>query len=118
MPEERLAVDPPTPTQDEADAFKDAAHGTPADPPTGPPVNIDVPVINGPGTVGAELSVTMGNWNNEPTSYAGEWFSDGTSVGTGTKYTPQATGSVTCIVTATNSFGSTAAPPSNAIMVV
>jgi hypothetical protein len=122
-PDERTVPDAPTPTQDEADALKVSAHGEgdPPDPATGPPVNVDVPFVSGTGAVGQELTTTMGNWDGEPTDYTGKWFSDGaTHLGDGATYLIQASDvghSITCVVTATNAFGSTDAPPSNAVMV-
>ena len=77
------------------------------------PVNKDVPHV----TQSADtLNCTMGNWDGEPTTYGYQWKIDGAVVGT-----DQATHTVTsadagktasCIVTATNAQGSTAAPPS------
>ena len=63
---------PPDPTQAEADALKERAHGVAdeSEPATAPPVNVDVPHVSGTGTVGSTLNCTMGNWQNEPTSYA------------------------------------------------
>jgi hypothetical protein len=86
-----------------------------------PPSVVDVPYVS-PETavVGAALSCTMGNWSGmdgEPASYAYQWLSDGVEVGTGTSYTTAAPGTVSCVVTATNGAGSTAAPPSNAVLV-
>jgi hypothetical protein len=65
----------------------------------------------------------MGNWEGEPTSYAYQWKIDGANVGTGTATATHAVqpGDVgktaTCVVTATNALGSTAAPPSNGVVV-
>jgi hypothetical protein len=88
-------------------------------PPTAPPVNVDVPHVQ---QAGDTLTCTMGNWNNEPTSYAYAWHTDGTpNSATGATYapTPEDTGhTVTCVVTATNALGSTTAPPSNGVVVV
>jgi hypothetical protein len=88
------------------------------------PMNIDVPFVEGAGTVGGTLTCTMGNWTGmdaEPHSYAYQWMSDGESeLGTGESYTAVASDSgtsITCVVTATNANGSTAAPPSNAVVV-
>jgi hypothetical protein len=93
-------------------------------PPTEPPVNRDVPYVSGSGAVGSALSCTMGNWDNMGTgtvSYAYQWQSGGNPVGDGSaSYTPVAGDSgmdVTCVVTATNEVGSTAAPPSNAVRI-
>jgi hypothetical protein len=85
------------------------------------PVCIDVPAITGTGIVGSTLQCTMGNWGNEPTSYAYQWKSDIAEVGDGSMNYVVVEGdagkSITCIVTATNAGGSTAAPPSNAIAI-
>jgi hypothetical protein len=63
----------------------------------------------------------MGNWDGEPTSYAYAWASDGApNTATGSTYAviaADAGHSLTCVVTATNDAGSTAAPPSNAIAI-
>jgi hypothetical protein len=84
---------------------------------TSAPVNIDVPVVS---QTGANLNCTMGNWDHEPTSYAYQWKSGGTDIGTDAPvYAVQAGdvgNSFTCVVTATNAIGSTAAPPSNAVI--
>ena len=82
------------------------------------PVNRDVPAVT---QSGSTLSCTMGNWEGEPTSYAYQWKIDGVDAGTGTAdYAVQA-GDVgkmaTCVVTATNAHGSTAAPPSVGVVV-
>jgi hypothetical protein len=95
----------------------EGANGAPA---TAPPVNRDVPHATQSGTT---LNCTMGNWEGEPTSYAYQWKIDGVNVGTGMAtathtVTPADVGkSATCVVTATNALGSTAAPPSNAVVI-
>jgi hypothetical protein len=89
----------------------------PAPPPTGggttAPANTAVPAVT---QAGDTLTCTQGTWSGEPTTYAYQWKVDGAVVGT-----DQATHTVTaadagkaasCIVTATNAHGSTAAPPS------
>jgi hypothetical protein len=82
------------------------------------PVNVDVPHVSQSGAV---LNCTMGNWEGEPTSYAYQWKIDGVDAGTGTAdYAVQAGDvgkSATCVVTATNAHGSTAAPPSVGVVV-
>jgi hypothetical protein len=85
----------------------------------GPPIVVDVPHVSGEGEVGAALTCTMGNWQGEPTSYAYDWDAMGadTSSATYTVDALDAGGSITCVVTATNAYGSTEAPPSNAIAV-
>jgi hypothetical protein len=88
-------------------------------PPTDPPENVDVPHVSQSGDV---LSCTMGNWTGAPTSYAYQWQMDGADVGTDAdSYTVTADDvglTATCIVTATNAIGSTAAPPSVGVVVV
>jgi hypothetical protein len=88
-----------------------------AAPPAGPPVNVDVPYVS---AMGQLASCTMGNWQNEPTSYAYAWQRDGSAIPgvIGATYSMTTTDSgkdIGCIVTATNAAGSTAAPPSNTI---
>jgi hypothetical protein len=86
--------------------------------PTAPPVNTTVPHVSQAGVV---LSCTMGTWAGEPTSYAYQWQLDGTNTGTNAAtYNRQPAdigATATCIVTATNAIGSTAAPPSNGVVV-
>lgn len=82
------------------------------------PACMDTPHVTYDGTT---LSCTMGNWIGEPSAYAYKWQLDGNDV-TGADeptYTPKGSdaGEVTCIVTASNDYGATAAPPSNAIAV-
>jgi hypothetical protein len=83
------------------------------------PINLDVPLVY---QEGAEAKTTDGNWIGEPTAYAYQWRLDGADVGDGTNvYTvlPEDAGkSLLCIVSATNADGTTAAPPSNAIVLV
>jgi hypothetical protein len=87
-----------------------------------PPENEEVPAVTGTGAVGSVLSCTMGTWKymGQSSTYAYAW-SNGAPVGTDAPtYTVDAadTGlSVTCTVTATNTAGSTAAPPSNAVVI-
>jgi hypothetical protein len=45
------------------------------------PSNVDAPHAAGPPTVGEAILVTVGNWNNSPTSYAYDWRKDGASLG-------------------------------------
>ena len=84
------------------------------------PVNIDVPAVTGDASVGGLLTCTMGNWGNEPVSYAYQW-SNGANVGDGSSsYTvaeADAGTQISCVVTATNAGGSTAAPASNALAI-
>lgn len=91
--------------------------------PTTPPVNVDVPLVMGDGFPGGTLTCTMGNWDGEPESYQYNWKSDGqpvkaTTGGDTYQVLPEdVTHSITCVVVATNSAGSTEAPPSNAVVV-
>lgn len=92
--------------------------GTPV---TSPPVNRDVPYVGGAGTVGSTLTCTMGNWDNEPSSYSYEWHTDGVpNSAVGDTYNVAAGDvgkEISCVVTATNALGSTAAPVSNAVSI-
>ena len=95
-------------------------------PPAGPPVNVDVPHVQQAGAgVGSSLTATMGNWQNmeSASSYKYQWRRNGTTnVGTdAATYAvtlPDIGTMMTCVVTATNALGSTAAPPSNSVTVV
>lgn len=115
----------PEPSQDHANDLKEQAIGLaePDEPaPVEAPTNVDVPLVTGGPAVGSTLNCTMGNWNGTPDTYSYQWKQDGTTdVGTGVSdYTivaGDAGHSLACVVTATNSAGSTAAPPSNAIAV-
>jgi hypothetical protein len=85
---------------------------------TTPPVNTTVPHVSQTGNV---LNCTMGNWTGEPTAYAYQWQIDGVDVGTDSLDYTATAGDVgktaTCVVTATNAAGSTAAPPSVGVVV-
>jgi hypothetical protein len=87
-------------------------------PATDPPVNVDVPHVT---QAGDTLNCTMGNWQNTPTGYAYQWKLDGADVGTDaanhTVNAGDAGKTATCVVTATNAIGSTAAPPSVGVVV-
>jgi len=91
-----------------------------------PPQNKDVPLVYGPGAAGSAvvgdmLTCTMGNWTGVPISYTYQWQKDDSPIGTNSgSYTVVAAdsgASINCIVTATNEEGSTAAPPSNAVVI-
>jgi hypothetical protein len=96
-------------------------------PPTVPPVNVDVPHVsltNGPGGVGSTYICTKGTWENMGDlvdTYAYRWQRNGAPITIGAnleEYTAVAADRGTalgCIVTATNTIGSTAAPLSNTI---
>jgi hypothetical protein len=111
-----------------AEQYADA--GAEARPPdagadVGPPTCVDVPQVQGTGTVGSTLTCTMGNWTGmqaEPHSYAYQWLRDGAApIGAGgTTYVVVSADvghSLTCRVTATNPLGSAQSPPSNAVAV-
>lgn len=86
-------------------------------PPTDPPVNTVVPYVSQSGTM---LTCTMGEWSNKPTAYAYQWQLDGVDAGTDApEYDAAADAGKTgtCVVTATNEVGSTAAPPSNGVLI-
>ena len=88
--------------------------------PGGPPDVVDVPHVQQV-TASQMLTCTMGNWTNEPVSYAYQWTFDDVGVGIGEPTCPYATEDVgktaVCVVTATNTLGSTTAPPSNAVVI-
>ena len=92
--------------------------GTPADPLVPMPVNVDVPYAYQEGNV---VNCTMGNWTNEPDSYAYQWKSGPTNIGAGGPsyiVTSADVGrTVNCVVTATNPGGSVSAPPSNSVTI-
>ena len=83
------------------------------------PANTTVPMVS---QSGATLSATMGIWEHEPTAYVYEWTVGGTVYPATDAATyavqPADVGTAaTCVVTASNAEGSTAAPPSNEITV-
>jgi hypothetical protein len=97
----------------------DAPEGGGPDPvPTTPPVNVDVPHVQQEGDT---LTCTMGNWEGEPTGYTYQWQLDGADITGGTATLPIMADDVgktaTCVVSATNALGTTAAPPSNGVVV-
>lgn len=82
------------------------AAGTPA------PVNTVAPAVTGTTTQGQVLSCTTGTWNNSPTSYGYQWRRSGTAINgaTSSTYTlvvGDVGSTIDCLVTATNSGGST-----------
>ena len=93
-----------------------------------PPVNKDVPYVEVQGgadpIVGSTLTCTLGNWENmESGNYTFAWNRDGTAIDGAENETyllaaEDAGTTSTCIVTATNSLGSVAAPPSNSVAVL
>jgi hypothetical protein len=86
--------------------------------PMAPPVNRDIPYI---AQEGAVLTATMGNWDGAPTDYAYQWRLDGADAGDGTATYTTVAGDVgktaICVVSATNAAGTTAAPPSNQVLI-
>jgi hypothetical protein len=82
------------------------------------PVNNAVPAVTQSGNT---LDCTMGEWSGTPTSYAYAWQMDGAPVGSDSATHTVVAGdggkTATCVVTATNATGSTAAPPSNGVVV-
>jgi hypothetical protein len=114
-----LTLDPPPTTEEwTADTMITVTLDAPAPGALAPPVNVDVP------HAAQELDVltcTMGNWEGEPSSYTYQWDrDDAPAMGSGATYAvlPDDIGhEFTCIVTASNAAGATAAPPSNAIVV-
>jgi hypothetical protein len=88
-------------------------------PATSPPANVEIPYLSQEGDV---LNCTMGTWTGAPTQYAYQWKHDGTTdIGADeASYVVDDADighSITCVVTATNSLGSTEAPASNAVLV-
>ena len=86
------------------------------------PTNVDIPMVSGVGTIGEVLNCTMGNWTGEPTAYTYQWMGNGDPIAAAvaadyTIVAGDAGRALTCVVTATNNVGSTAAPASNAVVV-
>jgi hypothetical protein len=83
------------------------------------PINLDVPYVSQEAEI---LHCTTGNWFGEPDTYSFQWLLDGVNVGTDAEdYTvlPADAGKIaTCVVSAINATGTTAAPPSNGVVVV
>jgi len=83
------------------------------------PVNSVAPVVSGTPTVGQILTTTNGTWSNSPTGYAYQWKRDATNISgaTANSYTlvtADVGAMMSCVVTATNTFGS-ASTASNAL---
>ena len=81
---------------------------------TNAPTNYSVPVVSGTAKVGETLSVSNGSWYYTPTSYSYQWYNSSgiISGATSSSYVIQSsddTKQVYCIVTASNSGGSTGA---------
>lgn len=88
------------------------------------PQYVDIPLVyptTPPAIVGSVLICTMGNWFGVPTGYAYQWKRGVTNVGTNantyTVVAGDAANNITCVVSATNANGTTAAPASNAIAI-
>ena len=78
------------------------------------PANTVAPVVSGTATVAQVLSCTTGSWSGPPTSYSYQWQQGTTNISgaTSSTYTidPAYVGvTIRCVVTATNSLGSTSA---------
>lgn len=70
------------------------------------------------GTVGQAFSCTTGTWTGSPTGYSYQWKLDGSNVGTDSStYTPVASGTLTCTVTASNAGGPGTPAVSNSVTV-
>ena len=74
-----------------------------------PPLVVEAPVITGSVAIGSLMSVSNGVFDGiTPLTYTYQWYLDGSPI-SGAKsstYTTDNTGDLTCVVTATNSFGS------------
>jgi len=85
------------------------------------PTNTVAPAVTGTSQVGQVLTTDNGTWTGSPTGYTYQWKRGGVSIGgaTSSTYTlvnADASSNVTCVVTATNAGGSTAAT-SNSVSV-
>ena len=77
------------------------------------PANSFAPFLSGAGggtNAGLVFTVNVGTWSNSPTSYAYQWYSNGTAIAGQTSSTIQTLGSwagqtLTCKIWATNSYG-------------
>jgi Domain of unknown function (DUF4082)/Fibronectin type III domain/Glycosyl hydrolases family 16 len=96
---------------------------TPTEPSAAAPVNTGVPVVTGTVATGQTLSTSNGTWTNSPTGYSYEW-QDCATDGTDCSSIPSATSStytvasgdaghtITAVVTAANTSGSSSASAS------
>lgn len=85
--------------------------------PSSAPVNTSAPVLSGTARVGQELTVTTGSWSGNPApTFTRQWKRGSANVGSGgltyTLVAADAGAIMTCVVTATNSEGSTSATSS------
>lgn len=80
---------------------------------TAPPVNDTLPLLTGGTLAGDALSCSTGTWGNTPDTFTYAWTADGTPISGETDDTyviAESLGtSIACVVTATNTFGSTSA---------
>jgi hypothetical protein len=79
-----------------------------------PPANTEAPSISGTPATGQTLTCSTGGWTASPTGYGYEWVLEGTPIvgATESTYTVSAADEglkLTCVVTATNGAGKTAA---------
>jgi hypothetical protein len=113
-----MGLDPQDPSNEVTDPDPEAPGGGNGGGSATAPVNTAVPLVTQSGAV---LSCTMGIWDGEPTSYAYVWEVNAVTVGTDSPTYDVQAGDIgqtaTCVVTATNAAGSTAAPPSNSLVV-
>lgn len=116
---EEMGLDPVDPSGEVTDPDVPPGGGNGGGGEVTAPVNTAVPAVT---QSGATLTCTQGTWTGEPTSYAYAWQINGTAAGSdAATYDVQAGdvgGTATCVVTATNATGSTAAPPSVGVVVV
>lgn len=85
---------------------------------TDPPVNTVPPVVSGYVYNATQLSCTTGTWDNSPTGYTYQWKRDGADIGgaTSSTYTcveADETKTLSCVVTASNAFGSASQASNN-----
>ncbi len=78
------------------------------------PSNTALPTITGTAQVGQTLTSSTGSWSNSPTSYAYQWYGNGTVISGATQstYVPvvsDVSHTITVAVTATNASGSSSA---------
>jgi hypothetical protein len=90
--------------------------------PPGAPVNTGLPVVTGAPFAGESLTCGTGTWSGGPTGYVRQWRRDGAAIAgaTGATYVVVAADvyhQLTCLVSATNAAGSSAAAESEAVLV-